>query len=426
MSVMLVVIRSESGRVVPTVAVPLQVGDDGRTRPLTVLALAVNEPGEVATTVLVTESSDHTVSAPVVVADVVVTTNASHGATHGDGVNSAPNPNCTLRDGDRFEPEIVTVVPAAPASGQNPDTSGAGVFVTVRIGEVAWPSAETMTRPVTASEGTTAVICVPAAFTVAASAGNVPKVTIGNCVKFEPTMVTVSPGFAEVGEMEAITGCAASCTSLVTTIPSLKRTDTGPVVKPRGATATIPPCGPKTHVACAFGQLSRVTLPTLATGAQGREPKADGGPNGVQAGVPLNCTATGVEEEGLTLEIVTNVTGLALIGWSEMIAGLVMVRATALTDRVSGVITVRLPVVAFAGTFTVTLLLAADIGTAVFPLKLTEFTAERLNPLMVTVSPAAAVVGLKEVTLGDVGVNDTELNRLLPSTPVSSTSVTEI
>ncbi|MEI7992680.1 MAG: hypothetical protein WCH93_09650 [Actinomycetota bacterium] len=128
----------------------------------------------------------------------------------------------------------------------------------------------------------------------------------------------------------------------------------------------------------------------------------------------------------MTLEIVTNVNELALIGWSEMIAGLVMVRATALTDRVSGVITVRLPVVAFAGTFTVTLLLAADIGTAVFPLKLTEFTAERLNPLMVTVSPAAAVVGLKEVTLGDVGVNDTELNRLLPSTPVSSTSVTEI
>ncbi|CAB4724168.1 unannotated protein [freshwater metagenome] len=73
---MLVVIRSEGGRVVPTVAVPLQVGDDGRTRPLTVLAPAVNKPGEVATTVLVAESSDHTVSAPVVVADVVVTTNA--------------------------------------------------------------------------------------------------------------------------------------------------------------------------------------------------------------------------------------------------------------------------------------------------------------------------------------------------------------
>ena len=91
--------------------------------------------------------------------------------------------------------------------------------------------------PVTAPEGTVAVICV-AEFTLKLVAATPPNVTLLAPVKLVPVIVTVVPTAPLIGVKLLIPGLTLKFELLVA-VPPAFTTETGPVVAPAGTVALI-------------------------------------------------------------------------------------------------------------------------------------------------------------------------------------------
>jgi len=162
---------------------------------------------------------------------------------HRVGVPTVPL-NVTVLDPwlePKFDPEIVTEVPAAPEVGDRPDMLGVGS--TVKLTPLlATPPTDTTTLPVLAPDGTGDLIEV-ALQLVGAAVVPLNVTVLEPCVapKFVPLMVTTVPTAPEVGERPLMLGVAATVnfTPLLATPPTV--TTTFPVVALAGTGTRIVP-----------------------------------------------------------------------------------------------------------------------------------------------------------------------------------------
>jgi hypothetical protein len=106
------------------------------------------------------------------------------------------------------------------------------------------------------------------------------------------------------------------------------------------------------------------------------------------------------------------------VGVKLVIVGAAMkVKVAVLVAVPPGVVTEIVPVFAPVGTFTVTLVAATVAGVAATPPKLTDVAPVRFVPVIVTVAPAPAEVGVKLVIAG--GVTTERWPSLWPCLPLS-------
>lgn len=111
-------------------------------------------------------------------------------------------PNFTLVAPVKLAPLITTWVPGPPAAGEKLPIRGAAVKSAELV--AVPPGVVTAIRPVTAVDGTVAVICVFELTTKVAATP--PKVTCVPPVKLVPVMVTAAPGAPVVGLNEPMVG----------------------------------------------------------------------------------------------------------------------------------------------------------------------------------------------------------------------------
>jgi len=145
-------------------------------------------------------------------------------------------PKLTAVAPDRFVPIIEIIVPGEPLVGVKLVTVGGGTKVKPPSVEVP-PGVVTETLPLAAPAATTAVICV-AEITVKLLAATPPKLTAVAPVKPAPVMVTVSPGPAPVGENDVIIGPATKVKPVRVPVPPGDVTAKLPLA-PEATTAVI-------------------------------------------------------------------------------------------------------------------------------------------------------------------------------------------
>ena len=348
----------------------------------------------------------------------------------------------------KFEPVMVTLVPIIPDAGENDVITGGDNVVTVKLeAVVTLVPFETDIGPVVAFAGTVAVMDVEddAVMTAATPL----KVTESGEIKFVPFMVTLLPISPELGVKELMVGGGTDATvklvELVTGVPF--ETDIGPDVALAGTVVvivvevklltvattplnvtesgvlkyvpfmvTVVPASPKAgvnEVIVGGGVAETVKLEELKTDVPfetlmgpvvafaGTVTVMDVAvDDAIVAGVPLKDTESGVVK--FVPVIVTVAPVKPEVGVNELIVGggvAETVKLFALSTCVPFEMLIG-PVVAFAGTVTVTDVAVNDKMVAGVPLKFTESGAVKFVPVIVTVVPANPNAGVKLLMVG--------------------------
>ena len=115
----------------------------------------------------------------------------------------------------RLTPEIVTVFPTKPASGESVVMLGASTVKLVALVPVVSPVTSTEIAPVVAPVGTFTTMLVPPV-TAGDEATTPLNFTVGLLPKLDPVIVTASPTLPEAGENELTTGDVAVAAEGVT------------------------------------------------------------------------------------------------------------------------------------------------------------------------------------------------------------------
>jgi hypothetical protein len=284
----------------------------------------------------------------------------------------------------RLVPVIVTVVPAAPLVGLKLVIVGAGGRTVKLAVLVAVPEAVVTARvPVVAAAGTVAVICVSETTVYVAA---VPlKATAVAPVRFVPVIVTVLPAAPLVGLTLVIAGAGGRTVKLavLVAVPDGVVTARVPVVAAAGTVAVI--------------WVSETTVYVAA--------------------VPLKATA--VAPVRLVPVIVTVLPGAPLGGAKFVIAGAGgrTVKLVPLVAVPPGVVTLIEPLAAPAGTVAVICVAESTVYVAAAPLNATAVAPVRFVPVIVTVLPAAPLVGLKLPIVGAGGATTTVKLAVLVAVP---------
>jgi hypothetical protein len=142
----------------------------------------------------------------------------------------------------RLSPEMVTVFPTKPASGERVVMLGASTVKLVVLTPVVSPVTSTEIEPVVAPVGTFTTMLVPPV-TTGDEATTPLNFTVGLLPKLVPVIVTASPTFPDAGENELTTGDVAVTADGVTSaqvVPTLIAS-----IRPVGA-AVKEPCRTKT------------------------------------------------------------------------------------------------------------------------------------------------------------------------------------
>jgi len=296
----------------------------------------------------------------------------------------------------KLVPVMVTVAPIAALIGLNDVTVGAvGVPMNVNPARVAVPpGVVTLTLPEVPA-ATTAVMLV-AETTLNDVAAVPPKLTAVAPVKLVPVIVTVAPIAALVGVKELIVGAGTNVNPTRVTMPPGVVTLTLPEV-PAATTAVI--------------LVAETTLNDVAA-------------------VPPKLTA--VAPVKLVPVIVTVAPIAALVGVKLVIVGAGTNVNPTRVAAPPGVVTLTLPEVPDATTAVMLVAETTLNDVAAVPPKLTAVAPVKLVPVIVTVAPIAALVGVKEVIVGaGTNVNPTRVavppgvvTLTLPEVPDATTAVT--
>ena len=370
---------------------------------------------------------------------------------------------------------MTTDVPMGPLPGVNEVIVGGGMTVKL-VALVPVPDGVvTAMVPVVAPAGTLAVSCVTRLIVMFANPTSVPlNFTDETFTKLVPVMVTVPPTGPLVGVKLATVGAAATVKLVaLVAVPATVSTVIFPVVAPAGIVAVI------RMRLLIVGFIAATPLNLTAFTDTNDEPEMEtlwptaplAGVNEVMVGTPmtlkfdvLDPVPTGVVTEmapdvaptgtlavilfeALTVKlatptsvvlnltdetlvksdplITTDVPVGPLVGVKEVITGKpIIVNDVALEPEPAGVVTVMTPLAAPVGTLAV-----SCVGelTVKFPapasvvLNFTDDTFMKLVPVIVTVAPTAAEVGVKLTTVGaPITVKSVAL------VPVPATVVTEI
>jgi hypothetical protein len=279
---------------------------------------------------------------------------------------AAPPPKLTAVAPVKLVPVIVTVSPLPAEVGVNELMVGAGINVKPANDAVP-PAVVTETLP-DVPAATTAVILVELT-TVKDDAAVPPKLTAVAPVKLVPVMVTVVPLPADVGVNDDIVGAATNVKPALVAVPPAVVTETLPDV-PAATTAVI-----------------LVELTTV---------------NDVAA-VPPKLTA--VAPVKLVPVMVTVRPGPAEVGVNDEIVGAATNVKPAKVAVPPGVVTETLPDVPAATTAVMLVELTTVNDVAAVPPKLTAVAPVKLVPVIVTVRPGPAEVGVNEVMVGAAMVN---------------------
>jgi hypothetical protein len=379
----------------------------------------------------------------------------------------------------KFVPEIVTVAPGAPLVGLYPVIVGVGSSVKLDPLVTVTPLTVTEIGPLVAPAGTITVSVVEVApVTVAATPLNCTVLFAGVVLKLVPVIVTVAPTAPLVGVKLDIVGVPGTVNiPVLVTVTPLSVTEIGPVEAP-GGTVTVRVVA-EAPVTGALIPLNSTTLllgvvlkfvPVIVTDAptapvvglnpvivcKGRtvniEPLVSvkpltvivigpvvalAGTDVVKVVVVAAVTVAKVPLKRTTLSVsvvlkfvpksVTSAPGAPLVGVNPVKVGvgstvnvpaLVMVTPVPLTRTEMG------PVVAPEGTSTVKVVADALVTVARVPLNRTVLLAIvelKLVPVIVTVAPTAALVGVNPVIVG-VG-RTVKLEALTTVTPLEVTEM---
>ena len=260
-------------------------------------------------------------------------------------------------------PEIVTVVPTAPLTGEKPVTAGTGTTVKLLAVDAFPPVVDTVITPVVAPSGTVAetdvaeitekAAATPLNVTATVPARPVPVIVTG----FKPTIPLVGAKLVMVGVTVKFVVLRTKPPAVVTVI--------GPVIAVAGTTATI----------CV--DVSLVTVPRT----------------------PPNVTVAPVR---LVPVIVTLVPVGPLSGEKPLLASIVGLtrKVLALVAEPNGVVTMIRPDVAPGGTTATIWLAISLVMLAETPLNVTLVAPARPVPLMVTEEPIGPLSGAKPVIVG--------------------------
>lgn len=290
-------------------------------------------------------------------------------------------------------PLIITLAPTAPLIGLKLVIVGVGNTVKLDVLSPGTPFTETEILPVIAPAGTITVrLVVEDAVTRAATPLNVTLLLVEVALKLVPVKITVAPTAPLFGVKSVIVGVGTmKLVELLPVIP-LNVTEIGPVVAPTGTVVVI-----------------LVVVEVVTT-----------------LEMPLNFT---VFSDGTLLKLVpemVTVTPYApLVGLNPVIEGVPnTVKFDVLLMVTPLVVTEIGPVPAPKGTEVVILVEVDPVTTAATPLNFTTLFAvvkSKLVPVIVTVVPLRAPVGLNPVI---VGVGKTvKLDVLYKVTPLTVTEI---
>jgi hypothetical protein len=267
------------------------------------------------------------------------------------------------------EPVIVTVAPAAADAGEKLVITGKTVKLDLLNMTVGLVERVMLIKPVVAPSGTVALICLLETIVklVAATLLNFTAVAIS---KPEPEIVTTVPAAPLVGENSPMPGKTVKLVALVAA-PAGPFTLIGPVIAPAGTVAFINVA--ETNVT-AFEEMA----PPLGA---------------------VNCTA--VSWVKLLPEIDMSVPGLPLGGVKLVIFGST-VKVSALVLLPAAVVTIIGPLFAKIGTVALIEVEERIVKGALTstPLNFTDCTELNPEPVIVTVVPAAPLVGERPVITG--------------------------
>ncbi len=285
---------------------------------------------------------------------------------------AAVPPNFTALAVVKFVPVIVTVVPVIPDVGVKEVMVGA--FTNVKPARVTVPPGVVTETLPEVPLAITAVILV-ALTTVKEVAVVPPKLTAVAPVKLVPVMVTVKPVPDDVGVNDVMVGAGTKVKPAKETAPPGVVTETLPLA-PLATTAVI---------VVEFETLYDV------------------------AGIPPKLTA--VAPVKLVPVMVTVAPEPVEVGVNEVMVGAgIKVKPDKVPVWLLELVTVTLPVVPAATTAVMVVVLTTLNDVAAVPPNLTELMLVKLVPVMVTVAPEAAEVGVKEEIVG-VAPNTDDTNK---------------
>jgi hypothetical protein len=288
-------------------------------------------------------------------------------------------------------PVIITVAPTAPLDGLKPVMVGEGKIVKLVELVPVTPLTVTEIGPVDVPEGTTAVMLVAVDdVTVAATPlKNSTSLLAMVVLKFVPVITMEAPTAPLPGLKLVMVGVGTiKFAELVPVIP-LTVTDIGPEVAPKGTEVVI-----------------LVVEDAVTT-----------------AVVPLKFT---VFNEGVLLKlepvIVTTTPNPPLLGLNPVIEGVPKTVKLLTLDTVTPLKEIEIgPEPAPEGTVVVILVVVKELTTALVPLNSTIGSDIKFVPVMITVVPTPAAVGLKLVMVGDG--NTEKLFVLITVTPLTVTEI---
>jgi hypothetical protein len=296
----------------------------------------------------------------------------------------------------KLVPVMVTVAPTAPLVGVKPDMVGVPGTVKIPTLVTVTPLSVTEIGPVEAPGGTVTVsVVADAPVTGALIPLNSTTLLLGVVLKLVPEIVTVAPTAPVVGLKPVIVckGRTVNIEPLVRVNP-LTVIEIGPVTAPAGT------------------KVVKVVVVAAVT----------------VANVPLKRT---IFSSGVVLKfvpkIVTSAPGAPLVGVNPVKVGVgstVNVPALVTVTPVPLTSTEMVPVVAPEGTSTVKVVADAPVTVARVPLNRTVLLARvelKLVPVIVTVAPTAALVGVNPVIVG-VG-RSVKLETLVTATPLEITEM---
>lgn len=291
----------------------------------------------------------------------------------------------------KFVPVIMTVAPTAPPDGLKPVIVGEGKIVKLVELVPVTPLTVTEIGPVDVPEGTVAVMVVAVdAVTVAATPlKNSTLLLAGVVLKFVPVITIEAPTAALIGLKLVMIGVGTiKFAELVPVIP-FTVTDIGPDVAPNGTEVVI-----------------LVVVDAVTTAA-----------------VPLNVT---VFSEGVALKlepvIVTTTPNPPLLGLNPVIEGVPKTVKLLALDTVTPLKETEIgPEPAPDGTEVVMLVLVKELTTALVPLNSTIGSDMKFVPVMITVVPTPAAVGLKLDIVGEGSIE--KLPALRTVTPLTATEI---
>lgn len=291
----------------------------------------------------------------------------------------------------KFVPVIITVAPTAPLDGLKPAMVGEGKMVKLVELVPVTPLTVTEIGPVDVPEGTIAVmlVAVDAVSVAATPLKNSTSLLAMVVLKFVPVITMEAPTAPLPGLKLEMVGVGTIKFEELVPVIALTVTDIGPDVAPNGTEVVI-----------------LVVVDAVTTAA-----------------VPLNVTAF---REGVALKlapvIVTTTPNPPLVGLNPVIEGvpktvklLALETVTPLKETEIG------PEPDPEGTEVVMLVLLKGLTTALIPLNSTIGIDIKFVPVMITVAPTPAAVGLKLDIVGEGSIEKLPVLRIV--TPLTVTEI---